>query len=685
MARNSSPLVPLLLVTFSLGALPRTQEGPPGGPPGGFFGGGPGGPGGMRERTAVKDRFDHDKNGRLDAEERKAARAWLKENRPQRGRGPGGRGGPPGMGPGGEQTADSRGKQGGKLAPKDVANHADAPLFSPDVVRTFFFTFDSDDWFGELTDFYHTDVVLPATVTVDGHTYRDVGTSFRGNTSFQMIAGHKKSLDLAFDFADDKQSLQGVRNLDLLNANGDASLVREMLHGWLANQFAPAPRTALVRVVVNGEDHGVYVAVQQFDKDFLADHFGSKQGARFKVPPDFGGNGGLRYLGDETAPYQRSYELKSKDDGKAWQGLVDLCTALENAPTDRLEAILPQHLDIDAALWFLAIDNALGDDDGYHSRASDYLLYRDPKGRFHPLPRDNNEILLGARGRGPGGPGGARPGGGPPGDGGAGEGRPGEGRPGEGRREPLGGTPSGPPGGPGGRRMGPGGGAAASPLQMADRADRPLLRRLLEVPAWKERYLANLRTLALAMDEANLAPRLAAWHDLLAPLVEVEAHSLYGREVFERSFARDDAGKPAGGSLLAVIAQRRKAILDDPALAGAWPTVDDAKGKAAVGSDGQFTLQVTARVGKDAAKVLLWADRGSFGAFTQHELFDDGKHGDGSARDGVFGASLPPIEGGSQWRWYVEVVGPTGHQATAPAGNGARPFVWQAPDNKKPR
>ena len=83
--------------------------------------------------------------------------------------------------------------------------------------------------------------------------------------------------------------------------------------------------------------------------------------------------------------------------------------------------------------------------------------------------------------------------------------------------------------------------------------------------------------------------------------------------------------------------------------------------------------------------MLLWADRGSFGAFTPHELFDDGKHGDGSARDGVFGASLPPIEGGSQWRWYVEVVGPTGHQATAPAGNGARPFVWQAPDNKKPR
>lgn len=134
-----------------------------------------------------------------------------------------------------------------------------------------------------------------------------------------------------------------------------------------------------------------------------------------------------------------------------------------------------------------------------------------------------------------------------------------------------------------------------------------------------------------------------------------------------------------------MIAQRRKAILDDAALAGVWPTVDDAKAKATVGSDGQFTLVVTARGGKESKQLWLCADRGEFGAFARHEMFDDGKHGDGSAHDGVFAASLPPVEGGSQWRWYVEAVGASGHQATAPAGNGALPFVWQAPDNKKPR
>jgi len=207
----------------------------------------------------------------------------------------------------------------------------------------------------------------------------------------------------------------------------------------------------------------------------------------------------------------------------------------------------------------------------------------------------------------------------------------------------------------------------------------------MEVPAWKERYLANLRTIATALDESRIAPRLTAWHDLLAPLVAVDAHSLYGHEAFEKAFARDDAGKPAAGSLLAVIAQRRKVLLDDAAMAGTWPEVHDAKATAAVGNDGHFTLQVTARAGKDHQQVRLWADRGDFGSYTLVDMVDDGKHGDGGANDGVFGASLPPVEGKTQWRWWVEVVGSSGHVATAPAGNGALPFVWQAPNNKKPK
>lgn len=666
------------LLTLALLALPSAaQNGPPGGfPGGGFPGGGPGG--GMSQTVEVLVQFDADKNQRLDADERKLAREWLKTNRPQRGGpgGPGGRGGPPGGGPegGNEPPADRHGKQ---VAPKDVPIHQGRGLFDPDIVRTLFLEFPNEDWFDELTAFYRTDVEVPAKVTVDGKVYPDVGAGFRGNTSFMMVRGKKKSFDLSFDFADPKQDLLGARNLDLLNANGDPSMVREMLHGWLANQFVPAPRTALVRVVVNGEDFGVYVAVQQFDKEFLDDHFGSKKGDRFKVPPDFGGNGGLRYLGDEPAAYKRSYQLKSNENEAAWQGLVDLCAVLEQAPKDRLEAILPQHLDVDGALWFLAVDNAVGDDDGYHSRASDYLLYRDPSGRFHPLARDNNEILLGARGgRGPGGPGG--PGsapGGPPGGPPDGPGRQGP---------PDGGQPGGPPGGqgpgqaPGGRgpggRGGPGG-TAATPLAMAERADRPLLRRLLEVPAWRERYLANLRAIANAMDEAKLAPRLQSWQELLDPLMAIDVHSQQGYQAFVNAFAKDDSGKPAPRSLLALIAQRRKAILDDTAMAGDWPTVAEAKAQAMTGDDGRPALRVSCKA-DGAGSAQLFVGNGAFGAFTAMPM----QPGSG----GAFSATAPIAADAKVVRWYVEVKGANSpHLATAPMGNGAQPNVWKAPAAKK--
>lgn len=680
------PLAFALLLPFA-GIAQEPQGGPPGGgfpgggfPGGGFPGGGPGGP--MGQEVKVLDQFDADQNHRLDAEERQAARAWLKDNRPQRGGrgmrgGPGGPGGFPGGpsgfgGPGGEgnRQVDPNAK-GMTVRQDDVAKYPGRPLFDPDILRTVFVDLPNDDWFAELSDFYRTDVLVPATVTVDGTTYRDVGTGFRGNTSYMMAQGKKKSWNLDFGFVDGEQRLLGANHLDLLNCNDDPSFLREALHGWIANQFVPAQRVALVRLVVNGEDFGVYAAAQQFDKSFLEDHFGTKKGDRWKVGVDFAGNGGLRYLGDDPASYRRNYTLKSQENDAAWQGLADVCAALANAADEDLERILPQHLDVDSALWFLAIDNALGDDDGYFARASDYVLYRDPKGRFHPIARDNNEILKGEGGRGPGGGPGAGPGAGPGGGPGAGAG------PGAG--------PGGMGGGPSGRRGGPGG-IAKTPLAGASRQDRPLLHRLLAVPAWRERYLANLRAVATrGLAEPALAPRLTAWRTLLEPVVRTDVHALYGAAAFAQSFAIDDAGKPAPRSLLAIAAQRRQAILDDPALAGEWPELGTAEAALQRAADGSHTLHVRVQSqGAAVREVRLHHDRGAFGAYATAPMFDDGQHGDGAAGDGVFAADLGGIDAGGKVRFWCEAVAAnSGHVACEPAGGGALPRRLEAPKAKQ--
>ena len=60
------------------------------------------------------------------------------------------------------------------------------------------------------------------------------------------------------------------------------------------------------------------------------------------------------------------------------------------------------------ALWFIALDNALINNDGYWIRTSDYSIYQDEKGRFHILPADVNETFVRPGGPGfGGGPGGA--------------------------------------------------------------------------------------------------------------------------------------------------------------------------------------------------------------------------------------------------------------------------------------
>ena len=229
---------------------------------------------------------------------------------------------------------------------------------------------------------------------------------------------------------------------------------------------------------------------------------------------------------------------------------------------------------------------------------------------------------------------------------------------------------------------GPGGGVATSPLQGASRQDRPLLHRLLEVPAWRERYLANLRQLATTvMSDDVLGKRIAAWQTMIDPTVKGDVHSLFGYEAFQNSFAKNDEGKPAPRSLLATIAQRRKVILDDQALRGEWPAIADFESKAQRSPKGEFTLYLQCRVtGAKAREVRLHHDRGTFGSYDTTLMFDDGQHGDGEANDGLYAFALPAIEGGQQWRFWIEAVAAdSGHVDCLPAGGGALPLSWVAP------
>jgi spore coat protein CotH len=526
-------------------------------------GGPPFGPGGMmREQRKLVKQFDRNGDGWLNQEERQPARELIRKEAAGRGpsasrparRGfggpngpggfgpPGGPGGPGGFGPPGGPGGPGGfwrmnrepAKPGPRVSPAEVKNYPKASLYEPTILRTLFLEFESSDWEAELADFRGTDVEVPATLTVDGKSYPNVGVHFRGTSSYFMVGpGYKRSLNVSLDLADTSQRLYGYKTLNLLNSSGDPSYLSSILYSQIARRYIPAPKANLVKVVINGESWGIYVNVQQFDKKFLKESFSTDKGVRWKAPGSPGGRAGLTYLGEEVAPYQRLFEIKTKDKKEAeqgWKDLIALCRTLNETPIEKLQEALRPILDIDGALAFLALDVALINSDGYWARASDYSLYRDDKGQFHLIPHDMNESFRAA-----GGPVFGR----------------GRGAVEEGERPR-------------------GTGVELDPLVGMDDPNKPLRSRLLAVPALKARYLQLVRRIAAEdLDWKKLGPVVARYRALIEKEVEADTRKLDSLATFQRAVgegaepleAAEAGGRRRGMSLREFAEQRRACLL----------------------------------------------------------------------------------------------------------------------------
>ena len=424
-----------------------------------------GGASGQGQNRPIVAEFDVDKDGRLNAAEREAARKVLGDSA----------GGGRGNGRfGATRTPPSPGI---RLTPGDVQNYPSAPLYDPATLRTFFIQFESEDWEAEMVAFNNTDVDVPATVTVDGKVYPDVGVHFRGNSSFGVGNGFKRSLALAFDFVHDDQAIGGYRTLNFLNANTDPTLMRTVLSMYIARQYIAAPKTNFVRVVINGENWGVYENAEQFNKEFIAENFGTTKGTRWKIPQ--GNQGGFTYQGDDPSRYNRTYQIKSKDEPEAWSALIDLVKTLNTTPPESLEAALASRLDIDAYLRFLALDNVMISADAFLQRVSDYSLYRDPTGRFHFIFHDANEMFSTGR-------------------------------------------------------------AELSPLVSQNDTSKPIIAKVLAVPALRAKYLGYVREIAeKSLDWKALGPVVKQYRDLIADDVARDTRKLFSTEDFVRTTADD--------------------------------------------------------------------------------------------------------------------------------------------------
>ena len=152
-------------------------------------------------------------------------------------------------------------------------------------------------------------------------------------------------------------------------------MVREALSYEIANQYMDCPEASFVTVYVNGDYKGIYTNTESVDDEFLDAYYGSSNNPFFKCDPVsfdiFGDNSNLAYHPD-TLAYDTMYDMKS---AYGLTELQTLCFNLENNPST-----VDQMLDIDRALWFLALSNVLVHNDGYTAFAHNFYIY---KNQFH--------------------------------------------------------------------------------------------------------------------------------------------------------------------------------------------------------------------------------------------------------------------------------------------------------------
>jgi hypothetical protein len=457
--------------------------------------------------------FDADKNGWLSQPERDVARLRLAELRPARGRGAAG------PGRGGPAVEPGR-----RLTPADVPAYPGAPLYDVSRVRTIFLDFEHANWEEELEAFYHTDVELPATMRVDGRTFRNVGIQFRGNSSFFSVArGRKRSLSVTLDPVNGRTTFDGYRALTLLNAHSDPTFLRSILYLEMARQYLPALKASYTRVVINGESWGIYINQQRFNRDFLRDAFKTEDGIRFKSS-NRSRFGSFSYLGDSIDEYRKWYEIQSADRDASWKALINVTRVLAQAPPDQLKTAIEPILDVDGALRYLALDMVMMSGDGYWLWGSDFNIYIDTKGRLHILHHDANEAFT------------AHP-----------------------TASPTGGRGAGP------RE------AKADPLSAMDDPNKALRHKLLAVPEYRGRYLLYVRDIARdALNWTTLEPRIAAHRALIEGDVTADTRKLYSTEEFTTAvFGQPGDARPAPTTLKGFLLERREFLLAHPAVAGA--------------------------------------------------------------------------------------------------------------------
>lgn len=250
----------------------------------------------------------------------------------------------------------------------------------------------TEDWKG-FTEQAAQEQYVPCTVEIDGEEFFQVGLRAKGNNSLHLSEDYglsRYSLKLEFDQFLEGGNYYGLDKFSLDASFQDNSYMKTFLaYDMMTYMEVPAPLCSYVQVTVNGEDWGLFLAVEEPEEAFARRCFGRDYGQLYK--PDYRSleeenpDVALRYTGEEEDRYPGIFENAKFDTTEEdRERVIQALKVLDSG--ENLETAV----NVDEVLRYFAVQVFVMNWDSYVGHTGhNYFLYEED-GILSILPWDYN-------------------------------------------------------------------------------------------------------------------------------------------------------------------------------------------------------------------------------------------------------------------------------------------------------
>tara|TARA_R110002073_G_scaffold245044_5_gene407479 strand:+ start:4151 stop:5497 length:1347 start_codon:yes stop_codon:yes gene_type:complete len=235
-------------------------------------------------------------------------------------------------------------------------------VFDESQIRTYELTLPDADW-DELNENAVAEQYVSAQLTYEGETIENIGMRFKGSFGslyFCFQGGQrvcdKLNIKLKFNEYVPGQRFYGLKRINLHAMEAEPSKMHDAIgYKLFRDQGVYAPRMAYARIVVNGENLGLYAAIEAIDGQFTRANFtdGGEGNLYKEVWPEHASEG----------PYIAALET-NEDENPSADKMLRFANDLEAAGDAGFVATLSAWTDIEKFVDYMAVARLIDHWDG---------------------------------------------------------------------------------------------------------------------------------------------------------------------------------------------------------------------------------------------------------------------------------------------------------------------------------